>query len=947
MAELSRRLFIGGSLLGVAGTGVVARGAEPEEGGGGGTPEGAAPPEPPSGHPRAMGAVPIALVLDGADEEATVGADETALHWLRRGCGITGVKESCGAGTCGACTVTVDGVPQVTCLLPAMALHGTRVGTVRALGGPDPATMHPVQRAFLAHDALQCGFCTPGFVVEAAAFHDRWRSNHGTAEPSRDDVAAALAGHLCRCGAYENIHAAVIAACKGEHDDPAALSFDRVDGPDKVSGTAEYTVDVQLPGMLVGLAYRSPHAHARLQGLDERAARQVRGVRAVLRRIPDGGEVRYPGQEVAAVAADDEAAARAGLAALAPKWEVLTAVTTMEASQAPGAPAVYPRRADVRPEAPAASEGPVLPAGLDGNLRGPTSTSILAKPRAGRKAVEEAAVSGVVAAGTWRMGVQLHTTLEPHAAVARWSGEAVEVWASTQSVGWLAEDVAQRWKLPREAVTVHGRFVGGAFGAKAGLQHEIALAIELAREAGAPVRVALSRPEELLVGGFRPGQQVELALGVADGQLAGLTQRAYGESGVAVGNLIGYLARIVYDTPRKDLDDYDVLTNGPPGKPMRGPGGPASFFALETAVDMAAQQLGEDPVAVRRRWDPNVVRQHLYDWVEALPAYKDRGPVGADTGRFRRGTGLAIGGWFEFYDPNTQVELEAGPEGFLARCNTQDVGTGVASVLAHTVAASLGVPVGAVRVEVGSNAGDVHGPAAAGSRSTASVVPAAQDAAERLLRELEDLGRDRGIDGSAVPGGLQPEGGGAVVPWAEVLAGASTVRVRGRRKRDHKAAVVPFAFIDTKIGRVFPGVVNVTTVEVDTRLGRVSVVEGWCGLGVGRIVCPALAENQLKGAFVQNVGLSLYEERRLDPATGRLLSHNLDDYRVPGIGDSAPYHVHFEERGFEHVRGGSVGLGEIGGVAVAGSIGNAFHHATGKRAFHMPLTPKTVLEVLR
>ncbi|MEQ1571698.1 MAG: molybdopterin cofactor-binding domain-containing protein, partial [Myxococcota bacterium] len=124
------------------------------------------------------------------------------------------------------------------------------------------------------------------------------------------------------------------------------------------------------------------------------------------------------------------------------------------------------------------------------------------------------------------------------------------------------------------------------------------------------------------------------------------------------------------------------------------------------------------------------------------------------------------------------------------------------------------------------------------------------------------------------------------------------------------------------------------------------VLEGWVGIGVGRIVLPKLARSQILGSFVQNVGYTLYEDRRLDPTTGRLLSHNLDDYRMPGIGDIPPCTVHFEPRGFEHVRGGATGLGELGGVSVAASIANAFHHATGRRPLRIPLTPKAVLEVL-
>ena len=109
----------------------------------------------------------------------------------------------------------LDGAPVASCLLPAQAAAGRIVTTVEGIGGDN---LHPVQKAFMAHDALQCGFCTPGFIVEAAAFHDRWRAANGTATPSREEIGAALSGHLCRCGAYEGIFRAVADACAGQFD---------------------------------------------------------------------------------------------------------------------------------------------------------------------------------------------------------------------------------------------------------------------------------------------------------------------------------------------------------------------------------------------------------------------------------------------------------------------------------------------------------------------------------------------------------------------------------------------------------------------------------------------------------------------------------------------------------------------------------------------------------
>src|SRR5262249_42255398 len=158
--------------------------------------------------------------------------------------------------------------------------------------------LHPVQKAFIAHDSLQCGFCTPGFVVHAAAFHDVWRRERGTTEPSRDEIAAALCGHLCRCGAYPGIYRAVAAACAGAHDG-SFRPGPRVEARAKVTGAARYTVDVRHAGQLEGAILRSPHAHARVNKVDLAEARALPGVAAAVLLLDRDRTVRYVGQEIA------------------------------------------------------------------------------------------------------------------------------------------------------------------------------------------------------------------------------------------------------------------------------------------------------------------------------------------------------------------------------------------------------------------------------------------------------------------------------------------------------------------------------------------------------------------------------------------------------------------------------------------------------------------------
>src|SRR5881392_28849 len=204
------------------------------------------------------------MTINGRVEPLPDDPESLLVDVVRDSLNLTGTKLVCGAGVCGACTVLVDGVPVVSCLMPACAAAGKSVTSVEGIGAEK---LHPVQKAFMVHDALQCGFCTPGFIVEAAAFHDRWRAAKGTATPSREEIGAALSGHLCRCGAYEGIYSAVAAACAGQFDG-REFAPPRVEAREKVTGAAKYTVDIRHDGQLEGVILRSPHAHARIDELD-------------------------------------------------------------------------------------------------------------------------------------------------------------------------------------------------------------------------------------------------------------------------------------------------------------------------------------------------------------------------------------------------------------------------------------------------------------------------------------------------------------------------------------------------------------------------------------------------------------------------------------------------------------------------------------------------------
>jgi len=873
--------------------------------------------------------------------------DDTAIDLIRERVGLTGTKLVCGGGVCGACTVLVDGTPMTSCLLPAHHLDGRTVQTVEAHGREN---LHPVQRAFMACDALQCGFCTPGYINGGIAFYERWRAENGATTPTREQVAHALAGHLCRCGAYVGIYDAMQRACAGEFDEPAgheALESPRHEALEKVTGAAQYTVDITHDGQLEGRILRSHHAHARVVSIDPSAALAMDGVDTFVELLESGRTVRYVGQPIGAIAARDTRTANAALAAIHVEYEVHPPVITMEDAQADDAPVLYE---GWRKSVPTAAEGFTLPGTWNGNTRHVRLKLTSRQTGKARRTVERAPTSDEshVIRRTFRNAAQSHTALEPHACIARWDGpDRLAVHASSQNIHLLRKEIADHFDLENEQVEVSAAHIGGGFGGKQGLYAECIAAITLARRANRPVRVACDRLEELSYAGLRPANRNELALAVdADGTPQALTLRSYGNAGVAIGSLTAGLMGFVTNMPR-DLEQFDVVTNTPPGKPFRGPDGPQAFWALEQAIDDAAHALNMDPLAVRRTWDrDNAVRTMLYDWVETLPVWQERGAVGRDTGRFRRGVGMSTASWLFLYNPNTKVKVSATPAGIAVETATQDIGSGTRTVLARVIEEVFGIPRRDVIVRIGSSAAPI-GPMSGGSQVTNSVYGPARAAAEQVLAQLLEAAQSQlGLRnvGPSAAGVTHSDG---VLPWPDLLGQVEPIAVTEGRGAERGPLGLPLRMPggadDPSIGLRLSHAVTITELEVDARLGKITPRHVWSGVAAGRIFVPPLARSQVYGGVIQGLGYALYEAKEYDRATGHNLTANLEEYKIPGLGDTPPIDVHFLEEGYEEIRGGGMGMAELVTVGVAASVGNAVFHATGWRPRNTPILPHDVL----
>jgi xanthine dehydrogenase YagR molybdenum-binding subunit len=885
------------------------------------------------------------MTINGRIEPLPDDPDALLIDVLRDALNLTGTKLVCGAGVCGGCTVLLDGVPVVSCLMPARAAADKSVTTVEGIGADK---LHPVQKAFMAHDALQCGFCTPGFIVEAAAFHDRWRTTAATATPSREEIGAALSGHLCRCGAYDGIFRAVAEACAGRFDGDDIVS-PRVEAREKVTGLAKFTVDIRHDGQLEGMILRSHLAHAKIVELDLAPALAISGVITAISLLGDDRIVRYVGDPIAAVAATDGKSAIAAIAAIRIVSESLPSVLGLDAARQPDAPVVFEKSS--RKKAGNVSEGAGSPAPWKGNIRGP-SAAFSHKAKKARNWLDTArkAQNPLLVEGTFRTGTQQHACLEPHATVARFDGDRLTVHVSTQAVFHLMELIAKRYKLGHDKVTVIADHVGGGFGSKSSLGMETIAAIELARAAKAPVRIAFDRHEELSVTGYRPAAEVKIALLPSNtGDLQALSLTAYADTGAAVNSTIAALARLIYPAKAKQLADFDVISNLPPGAAFRGPGGPPMAFALEQAIDEAALRMKVDPIALRKRWDPDPNRQRLYDW--ASEVWRNVKTPASQTGRYCRGVGVATGYWLYLWQPGSKVELAVKGGRLIASTAIQDIGTGSRTVIANTVAHEFGLEPREIEVRIGDSKLP-EGPGSGGSRTTASVVPPTLLAVQKLKAAIERNAKQPPIPGSNAP-------------WRELIAASPDLSESGVRPEDGKRLAPGIRsplkqagymgmifgwmmrrFSNMAIGAGVPSSVQVIEVEVDTWLGHVRVLHVHTGIAVGKIAAPALARSQAAGSVIQGIGYALYEAREIDSRSGDILTAGMEDYRIPGMSDTPPIDVHFDEGGFDHVLGGSVGIGEVATVPTSPAIANAICNATGIRLTELPIRPDRLIAAL-
>ncbi|HVN76805.1 MAG TPA: xanthine dehydrogenase family protein molybdopterin-binding subunit [Thermoanaerobaculaceae bacterium] len=722
----------------------------------------------------------------------------------------------------------------------------------------------------------------------------------------------------------------------------------RIDAAERVSGAAVYTLDLQLPGMLHAAILRCPHAHARVKSVDASKAEAMPGVRAVLTASTPGAAIpwhhtekgalsslfdprcRHEGEEVAAVAAETPHQAYDALRAIEVGYDVLPFVSDPERALEPGAPAVH--------------EG--------GNRQGPPDVYERGDVRAGFAAAD------VVVEQTYRTPVQIHTPMEVHGSVARWEGDRLTLWDTTQGVFGVRSELARAFDLPLSSVRVISHYMGGGFGSKFELGKYGAIAALLARATGRPVKCTLTREDSFLCVGNRPSNVITLKAGVKrDGTLTAIEARLAGPVGAyPSGSTSAYLVADLYRCPNVRTEETDIYINAGQARPFRAPGFPPCSWALEQTIDTLAEKIGMDPIELRLRNIPTVSQLRkdrpytstglaaclregakAFGWSEARRRPRGRG-------RTRRGVGVAAGMWGYPGEPNASAIVKVFADGS-ANLNTgaSDLGTGTRTVLAQVVGEELGIAIERIEVENADTGTTQYAPASGGSQTVLVNAPAVRAAACAVKAELLAIAaeemkrpasaltlRDGGVEVAGEPASRVPLSQLKGLARREVLVGL------GARGPNPAAKVA------------LPFVAQFAEVEVNTATGEVRVVRFVAAQDSGRVMNRLTYDSQVVGGITMGTGYALTEQRVLDRQTGKMVNANWHDYKLPTALD-APADVTvipIDPHDTECNTTGAKGLGEPATIPTASAIANAVYDAVGIRVTDGPITPMRMAALL-
>lgn len=908
--------------------------------------------------------------------EVPVEGHEMLSHVLREKMNLTGTKVGCSQGSCGSCTVLLNGTPVLSCITPAMRCEGAKIITIEGLG--TMGSLHHLQEKFVEHGAIQCGFCTPGMVLTAYDF-----ANNVNGTPTRDDIKEALSGNLCRCTGYKKIIDAVADYVQESNNGATTTGIKTIsenskighgipyiESTKKVSGKAEYADDIRLKDFLCCKLLRSTHAHALIENIDISEAEKIPGVRAIVtgRELPGKfgvlpisqdetalaiDKTRYIGEVVAAVAADTEEIATRACRHIRVSYKPLREYFSMDDS--------------------------LNDIGDNEKIHSHTKfNNNIHKKAELRFGDQEAALreSDFSSEMTFEFDGVNHGFTEPHAATASWDENGLTLFTATQVPHYLHRALAKVLEVPLSRVRVIKPCVGGGFGGKSDpFPHEIIIS-HLSRKTGKPVKICFSREEVFLTNHGRHPSKMTVKMGVAkDGIIKALDADiaidggAYGSFGVVTSYYNGVLLQAPYKVSNFGFRTFRVYTNKPQCGAMRGHGAVNSRFAVECLVDDLADKAGMDPIEMRMKnfLPPNTLTVGQYRITsngsrESLQAVMDQSDWKNKFRKLSYGHGIGVGCgffisgsakpiiWNEL--PQTVVHLKIDFDGrVLVTSGSSDIGQGSDTMMAMIVAEVLGIDMDKIFVLAADTLLTPVDLGSYSSRVTFMVGNATKMAAENLRKEiLRAVAKRKNIaeEELSIAGNKVFSNDKSVdLTWNEavdiVTAGRGAFTVHGK-------------YISPKLGGDFKGSgaglspsysfgAVVAEVKVDTGTGLTKILKLWGAHDCGKALNPLAVEGQLEGSWHMGIGQAMSEQMQY--YNGLLLNNNFLDYKIPTSLDTPDIQTNIIETNDPE---GPFGAKECGEGALHPSmpaIANAIYDAVGVRVSKLPVSAEEILHKMK
>ncbi len=744
----------------------------------------------------------------------------------------------------------------------------------------------------------------------------------------------------------------------------------RPDGADKVTGKARYAADTNLPGLLFGRVLRSPHAHARIKNIDTSKATALPGVRAVVTsadiveptgrasELSEGAMVNYKflsnnvlatdkalykGHAIAAVCASNTHIAEQALKLIEVEYEVLPPVMNAKEAMKADAPLLHDRLASMNTASIRA--GGVL----DDN--DPTKGSNLANKfefQLGDLEKGFAEADFIVEKETSTVAVH-QGYIEPQSGTAQWHEDGtLTVWSSSQGHFTVRDYTARLMGVPVSSVKAVPMEIGGGFGAKLTMYAE-PIAAALARKAGAPVKVTMTRTEVFEATGPTSGTFITVKMGATkDGRITAADAKMIFEAGAFPGSPVVGGAQCImsaYDIPNGRIEGYDVVVNRPKTSAYRAPGSPAAAFCIETVIDELSEKIGMDPIdfrllnsakeGTRRVTGPTMP---VVGFIQTLEAVKNHPHYSAPKDGKYRGRGVATGFWGNNTGPSSAVAT-VNPDGTVNLAEgSPDIG-GTRSSVSLQLAEVLGIPVEDVHPQVVDTDSIGFTSNTGGSSVTFKTGFAAYTAAQHVRQQLIERAAkiwDVSTDDVEYTDGVAQHKSDSELKLTFKQIAARQVPTGG--------PIVGSAGVNP------PGAgpalaAHVVDVEVDVETGKVEIVRYTAFQDVGKAIHPSYVEGQIQGGVVQGIGWALNEEYYMND-NGHMVNSSFLDYRMPVSLDLPMIDTVIVEIANPSHPFGVRGVGEVCICPPMAAISNAIYDAIGTRINELPMKPGTILEAL-